>query len=58
MDLEPVSRVFRALVVMTTPTADIREVFRCFREGCDGYIQKPIDLEELLNLMRSWQLVR
>jgi two-component system chemotaxis response regulator CheY len=46
-----------AHIVMTTATADIREVFRCFREGCDGYILKPIDLPELLNLMRSWQLV-
>jgi two-component system chemotaxis response regulator CheY len=47
-----------AHIVMTTATADIREVFRCVREGCDGYVLKPLDLPELLNLMRSWQLVR
>jgi two-component system chemotaxis response regulator CheY len=47
-----------AHIVMTTATADIAEVFRCFREGCDGYVLKPVNLPELLNLMRSWQLVR
>jgi two-component system chemotaxis response regulator CheY len=47
-----------ARIVMTTAVDDVKEVARCFRELCDGYLVKPIDLAQLLHQMRSFQLVR
>jgi two-component system chemotaxis response regulator CheY len=44
-------------IVMTTAVNDLKEVVRCFQELCDAYLVKPIDLGELLNKMRSYQLV-
>ena len=45
-------------IIMTTAVNDIREVIRCFRELCDAYLVKPIDLAELLGQMRTFQLVQ
>jgi two-component system, chemotaxis family, chemotaxis protein CheY len=45
-------------IIMTTTVHDIKEVIRCFKELCDAYLMKPIDLGELLSHMRSYQLVR
>jgi two-component system chemotaxis response regulator CheY len=45
-------------IIMTTTVQEIKEVFRCFKELCDAYLVKPIDLRELLSHMRSYQLVR
>jgi two-component system chemotaxis response regulator CheY len=45
-----------AKIVMTTTVNDILMVSRCFRELCDGYLVKPIDLSKLLDLMRSYRL--
>jgi len=45
-------------IVMTTTVDDIRQVSQCFQELCDAYLRKPIDLNELLNTMKSYQLVR
>jgi hypothetical protein len=36
---------------------DIKEVIHCFRELCDAYLIKPIDLGKLLGLMKGWRLV-
>jgi two-component system chemotaxis response regulator CheY len=44
-------------IIMTTAVDDIKEVIRCFRELCDSYLLKPIDLAQLLSLMQSHQLV-
>jgi len=44
-------------VIMTTTVEDIKEVILCFQELCDAYLMKPIDLAELLGLMRLYQLV-
>jgi two-component system chemotaxis response regulator CheY len=41
-------------IVMTTAVDDVREVIRCFRELCDAYLIKPIDLAKLLSLMQSF----
>jgi two-component system chemotaxis response regulator CheY len=49
---------YGARIVMTTAIGDVREVIRCFRELCDAYLMKPIDLAELLRQMRSFRLVR
>jgi two-component system chemotaxis response regulator CheY len=46
-----------AKIVMTTAVDDIKEVVRCFRELCDAYLVKPIDLAKLLSHMRSFQLI-
>jgi two-component system, chemotaxis family, chemotaxis protein CheY len=46
-----------AKIIMTTTVDDIREVFQCFRELCDAYLLKPIDLGSLLSQMRTYHLV-
>jgi two-component system chemotaxis response regulator CheY len=46
-----------AKIIMTTAVDDIREVIRCFRELCDAYLVKPVDLSQLLSHMRSFQLI-
>ena len=46
-----------AKIIMTTAVDDIREVFRCFRELCDAYLVKPIDLTQLLSTLRAFKLV-
>ena len=48
---------YGAKIIMTTALDDIKEVIRCFRELCDAYLLKPIDLGKLLNQMRAFQLV-
>jgi two-component system chemotaxis response regulator CheY len=45
-----------AKIVMTTAVDGIRDVGRSYRELCDGYLLKPINLSRLLSQMRSWQL--
>ena len=47
-----------AKIVMTTTVNDIKHVIRCFKELCDAYLVKPIDLAELLGQMKSYQLVQ
>jgi chemotaxis protein histidine kinase CheA len=47
-----------AKIVMTTTVDDIRDVILCFRELCDAYLLKPIDLDKLLGQMKSYQLVQ
>jgi DNA-binding response OmpR family regulator len=42
---------------MTTALDEIKDVVRCFRELCAGYLVKPFDLSQLLSHMRSHQLV-
>jgi len=49
---------YGAKIIMTTAVDDIKEVVRCFRELCDSYLVKPIDLAKLLSLMKSCQLVQ
>lgn len=44
-------------VIMTTTVDEFKYVARCFRELCDGYMLKPIDLGRLLAEMRAHRLV-
>jgi two-component system, chemotaxis family, chemotaxis protein CheY len=44
-------------IVMTTTVRDIREVGLCFRELCDAYLLKPIDLAELISQMKTLGLL-
>jgi two-component system chemotaxis response regulator CheY len=52
-----ISSTCGAKIIMTTAVTDIREVIRCFRELCDSYLMKPIDLTQLLIQMKSCRLV-
>lgn len=45
-------------VIMTTTVEDVKEVISCFQELCDAYLMKPIDLADLLNQMKRFQLIR
>ncbi len=47
-----------ARIIMTTTVDDVKEVIRCFRELCDAYLIKPIDLASLLSHMKSYQLIQ
>jgi two-component system chemotaxis response regulator CheY len=47
-----------AKIIMTTAVTDMKEVIRCFRELCDSYLMKPIDLAQLLSQMKSYRLVQ
>jgi two-component system chemotaxis response regulator CheY len=47
-----------AKIVMTTAVDDMKQVIRCFQELCDGYLMKPIELDQLLAQMKSHQLIR
>jgi two-component system, chemotaxis family, chemotaxis protein CheY len=44
-------------IFMTTTIDDLKEVISCFKELCDEYLVKPIDLVQLLDHMESHQLV-
>ena len=48
---------YGAKIIMTTTVQEIREVFLCFRELCDAYLVKPIDLGRLLSQMQFYQLI-
>jgi two-component system chemotaxis response regulator CheY len=47
-----------AKIIMTTTVDDIKEVILCFKELCDAYLMKPIDLAKLLDQMKSYHLVQ
>ncbi len=48
---------YGAKIIMTTTIDDIREVILCFKELCDEYLMKPIDLARLLAFMKSYAMV-
>jgi two-component system chemotaxis response regulator CheY len=52
-----ISSTYGAKIIMTTAVNDIKDVIRCFRELCDSYLIKPIDLTQLLSQLKSYQLV-
>jgi two-component system chemotaxis response regulator CheY len=47
-----------AKVIMTTTVEDVKEVILCFHELCDAYLMKPIDMTELIDLMKRDQLIQ
>jgi two-component system chemotaxis response regulator CheY len=57
-EAQGISSTHGAKIIMTTAVTDIKEVIRCFRELCDSYLIKPIDLADLLSQMKSYKLVR
>jgi len=57
--IEEASGVFSnsgAKIIMITNVHDIKEVSRCFRQLCDVYLTKPVDLRTLLRHLRAWHL--
>ena len=44
-------------IIMTTTVEDVKEVILCFQELCDAYLMKPIDLAELVEQMKRYQLI-
>jgi two-component system chemotaxis response regulator CheY len=47
-----------AKIIMTTAMDDLKDVAQCFHELCDSYLTKPINLAQLLGLMKAHDLVR
>jgi two-component system, chemotaxis family, chemotaxis protein CheY len=47
-----------AKIVMTTSVEDMTDVIRSFRDLCDAYLVKPIDLATLLGHLKTFQLVQ
>ena len=46
-----------AKIFMTTAVNDLRQVMRSFRDLCDVYLVKPIDLGQLLGHMKAYDLL-
>jgi DNA-binding response OmpR family regulator len=42
---------------MTTALTDPKDVFQSFRELCDFYLFKPINMSKLLDHLKALQLV-
>jgi len=51
-----ITSTYGAKIVMTTAVDDVKEVIRCFRELCDSYLIKPIDLNDLLRKMKEYRV--
>jgi two-component system chemotaxis response regulator CheY len=47
-----------AKIIMTTTVREIRDVIQCFKDLCDAYLLKPIDLGKLLEQMKAYGLTR
>jgi two-component system chemotaxis response regulator CheY len=45
-------------IFMVTTMDEVKEVILCFKELCDAYLMKPIDLGELRDHMRSYGLIQ
>jgi two-component system chemotaxis response regulator CheY len=45
-------------IIMTTAVHEVKEVIECFKQLCDAYLVKPINLSELLKEIRSYHLVQ
>lgn len=43
----------RTKVIMTTSLREAKHCVRCFCEGCEDYVVKPVDHDELLGKMRA-----
>jgi len=56
-EAQGVLSTYGAKIIMTTAVSDLKEVIRCFRDLCDAYLVKPIDLAQLLAHMKSYDLV-
>jgi two-component system chemotaxis response regulator CheY len=46
-----------ARIIMTTNVEDISTIVQSFKDLCDAYLKKPIDLGKLLEQIRSFRLI-
>jgi two-component system chemotaxis response regulator CheY len=46
-----------AKIIMTTAVDDVKDVIRAFRELCDAYLLKPVDVGDLLVHLKTFGLV-
>jgi two-component system chemotaxis response regulator CheY len=52
-----VRSTYGARIIMTTTVNQVKEVILCFKELCDAYLMKPIDLGQLMEYMKTYQLI-
>lgn len=45
-------------IFMTTAMTDLKDRIESFRELCDAYLVKPVEIDELLGQLESHQLVQ
>lgn len=45
-------------IIMTTSVGGSKEIMRAFKGGCEAYLIKPIDREELLGQIKSLGLMK
>ncbi len=45
-------------IIMTTAVNDVKVIMRSFKDLCDAYLMKPINISDLLNQIKSFQLIR
>jgi two-component system chemotaxis response regulator CheY len=46
-----------AKIIMTTAVNEVKEVIERFRDLCDAYLVKPINLSELLSNIKGYHLI-
>ena len=44
-------------IIMTTTVNDLKDMIYCFEELCDDYLVKPIDLAQVQDRMKQFQLI-
>jgi two-component system chemotaxis response regulator CheY len=44
-------------VIMVTGVDDKSNIMSAFKGGCEGYVQKPVDEDKLLELLRDLELI-
>ena len=47
-----------ARIVMTTAKGDLKDVVASFKSLCNAYLTKPIEKEKLLDVLRTFQLIK
>jgi len=52
-----ISSTCGAKIFMTTAIDEVKEVTLCFKELCDAYLMKPIDLRKLLSEMQFYRML-
>jgi len=45
-------------VIMTSALNDKKSVFSSFKEGCEGYLVKPVRKQELITILKKFELTK
>lgn len=56
-DLADVSAAERAKILMVTAVVDKKIVMEAFKIGCQGYVIKPLERDEIIRQLRNLKLV-